>query len=56
MIFFRSPTFEKIVKGEGMPISKKPGEKGDLILRFNVTFPQYLSEQQKSIIKQVLKD
>ena len=30
-----SPVYEKRVKGEGFPITRKPGEKGDLLIRFN---------------------
>lgn len=49
-----SPGFTKLVKGEGMPISKAPGTKGDLILKFNVVFPRYLSAEQKQQLKQIL--
>lgn len=34
------PGAERIVKGEGMPISKRPGEKGDLRIKMSVEFPQ----------------
>ena len=34
------PGAERIVKGEGMPISKRPGEKGDLRIKLAVQFPK----------------
>ncbi|KAI9143830.1 hypothetical protein BKA69DRAFT_1059260 [Paraphysoderma sedebokerense] len=40
--------------GEGMPISKSPGRKGDLVIKCNVRFPSYLSPQQKQEVKRVL--
>eukprot|EP00696_Hemimastix_kukwesjijk_P015726 gnl/Hemi2/3955_TR1387_c0_g1_i1.p1 gnl/Hemi2/3955_TR1387_c0_g1~~gnl/Hemi2/3955_TR1387_c0_g1_i1.p1 ORF type:complete len:343 (+),score=98.10 gnl/Hemi2/3955_TR1387_c0_g1_i1:193-1221(+) len=43
-----SPGFLKVVAGEGMPISKQPGAKGDLIVKFNVQFPKHLSDNQKA--------
>jgi DnaJ-class molecular chaperone len=40
--------------GEGMPISKQPGQAGDLVVHFDVQFPGRLDEQQKRLIKQAL--
>lgn len=42
-----SPGYEKIVENEGMPILEKPAEKGNLIIRFNINFPQYLPKASK---------
>lgn len=47
-----TPDSMKVVPGEGMPISKKPGQRGDLIIKFNIEFPKYLSEKQKSLVKE----
>eukprot|EP00300_Choanocystis_sp_HF-7_P010787 c17154_g1_i3.p1 GENE.c17154_g1_i3~~c17154_g1_i3.p1 ORF type:complete len:370 (+),score=-31.74 c17154_g1_i3:39-1148(+) len=47
-----TPTYKKVVRGEGMPISKEPGKKGDLILTFNVGFPSSLTQRQKELISQ----
>jgi ribonuclease P protein component len=44
----------KIVKNEGMPISRQPGQRGDLIITFDVIFPKTLTPQQKQAIKQIL--
>lgn len=48
------PSYTKTVKGEGMPISKQPGQKGDLILDFHINFPRVLTEQQKAQIKNAM--
>ncbi|KAG9155130.1 hypothetical protein Leryth_011109 [Lithospermum erythrorhizon] len=49
-----SPTYEEVVKSEGMPISKEPGRKGNLRIRFNIKFPARLTSEQKIGIKQLL--
>ncbi|KAL3909007.1 MAG: hypothetical protein SGILL_008263 [Bacillariaceae sp.] len=42
----------KVIQNEGMPISKKPGEKGDLIITYFVQFPvDELSDEQKEHIR-----
>ena len=50
-----SPGHVKVIKGEGMPISKTPGAKGDLHLKFSVTFPSHLSEDKKRQLRTVLR-
>lgn len=49
-----SPGYQKVVKGEGMPISKEPGKKGDLVIKFNIIFPKYLSQDQKQKLRELL--
>jgi len=49
-----TPGSSRVIPGEGMPISKHPGKKGDLIVTFDVIFPQKLNEQQKNQIRQFL--
>ena len=49
-----SPESSRVIPNEGMPISKQPGKKGDLIVTFDVIFPQRLSEQQRDRIRQAL--
>ncbi|KAJ3098850.1 hypothetical protein HDU96_010925 [Phlyctochytrium bullatum] len=48
------PGDEMVVRGEGMPISKIPGRKGDLIIAFKVKFPNALNESQKTAVKRAL--
>jgi DnaJ-class molecular chaperone len=40
--------------GEGMPISKKPGARGDLLVRFHILFPKYLNGVKRTKIKELL--
>jgi len=43
------------VKGEGMPISKSPGQKGDLLVDIHINFPRRISPQNKKTIANLLK-
>lgn len=45
----------QVVKGEGMPISKSPGTRGDLRIHFDIEFPRNLTDQQKSQLRDILK-
>jgi len=49
-----SPFYEKVILGEGMPITKKEGTKGDLIVRFHILFPKYLNGDKRNQIKELL--
>ncbi|CAL5210837.1 unnamed protein product [Lathyrus oleraceus] len=49
-----SPSYEEVVKGEGMPIPKEPSKKGNLRIKFNVKFPSRLTSEQKTGIKRLL--
>ena len=49
-----SPYYEKKIIGEGMPISKNPGAKGDLVIRFHILFPKYLNGTKKLKIRELL--
>lgn len=49
-----SPFYEKTVVGEGMPNSKKPGTKGDLIVKFQILFPKYLNGFKRTKIRELL--
>lgn len=49
-----SPTYEEVVKGEGMPIPKEPSKKGNLKIKFNIKFPTRLTSEQKMGIKRLL--
>lgn len=49
-----SPSYEEVIKGEGMPIPKEPSKKGNLRVKFNVKFPSRLTSEQKTGIKRLL--
>lgn len=49
-----SPGYELIVAGEGMPIVKEPGNRGDLRIKFEVKFPTKLTEEQRAGLKRAL--
>lgn len=44
----------QVVKGEGMPITKQPGARGDLRIQFEVEYPRNLTDQQKSQLQDIL--
>ncbi|KAE9595571.1 hypothetical protein Lal_00030567 [Lupinus albus] len=49
------PGYELVVANEGMPISKEPGKKGNLRIKFDVMFPSRLTTQQKYELKKILE-
>jgi len=49
-----SAGYRKVVPGEGMPISKQSHTRGDLIIAFDIEFPQRLSQEQKTLLKEAL--
>ncbi|XP_068187218.1 dnaJ homolog subfamily B member 13 [Antennarius striatus] len=48
------PAYKKIVTGEGMPLSQDCSQRGDLIITFDIQFPENLSAEKKQLIKQAL--
>ncbi|CAH2051969.1 unnamed protein product, partial [Iphiclides podalirius] len=51
-----TPTYETVVEGEGLPLLACPGKaKGNLILRFQITFPSYLSKRCKKAFGDAFK-
>ncbi|XP_065860903.1 uncharacterized protein [Euphorbia lathyris] len=48
------PGHEIVISNEGMPISKEPHKKGNLRVKFDITFPSRLTAEQKSDLKRVL--
>lgn len=50
----RSPGHQMTISGEGMPLSKNPSIKGDLIVTFDVVFPRTLTSTQKQGLIKVL--
>eukprot|EP01130_Rhizamoeba_saxonica_P017895 TRINITY_DN87_c0_g1_i1.p1 TRINITY_DN87_c0_g1~~TRINITY_DN87_c0_g1_i1.p1 ORF type:complete len:344 (-),score=75.13 TRINITY_DN87_c0_g1_i1:47-1078(-) len=50
------PNYIHRIPGAGMPISKTPGQYGDLLIKFNVNYPSSLNSQQKSEIRNTLSN
>lgn len=50
------PTSTKRLQGYGLPIPKEQNKKGDLIVEFDVMFPDHLSQSGKDIIYDVLSN
>ncbi|XP_024031962.1 dnaJ homolog subfamily B member 1 isoform X2 [Morus notabilis] len=48
------PGAEKVVQNEGMPMSKEPGRKGNLRIKFDVRYPSRLTAEQKADLRRVL--
>ncbi len=48
------PGYEERFPGLGMPLSKKPGERGDFVVQVKVNFPTSLTAAQKAKIKEAL--
>ena len=49
-----NPTYEEVIPGEGMPITREPSKKGDLRIKFQIEFPTYLTADQKAGVQQFL--
>uniref|UniRef100_A0A8D0KWM9 DnaJ heat shock protein family (Hsp40) member B13 n=1 Tax=Strix occidentalis caurina TaxID=311401 RepID=A0A8D0KWM9_STROC len=49
-----SPQYCKMVPGEGMPLLQDPRRKGDLLIYFNIRFPQKLTPEKKKLLKNAL--
>ncbi len=48
------PDTVRTFPGQGMPISKHPGQRGDLIVKFDIEFPTQLPPKSKKVISDVL--
>ncbi|KAJ6321319.1 hypothetical protein OIU77_011419 [Salix suchowensis] len=48
------PGHEVLIPDEGMPVSKEPNKRGNLIIKFDITFPSRLTAEQKSNLRKTL--
>ncbi|GIX72075.1 dnaJ homolog subfamily B member 4 [Caerostris extrusa] len=48
------PNFVHRIKGLGLPLPKEPTKKGDLIVAFEIKFPEHLPDTTKEILREVL--
>ncbi len=49
-----NPSTEKRIAGEGLPYPKQPSKKGDIIVKFDIKFPETLSIQQREALNTYL--
>ncbi|KAI4366601.1 hypothetical protein MLD38_022461 [Melastoma candidum] len=49
------PGYQKVVVGQGMPISKEKGQRGNLKVVFLVEFPKELTDEQRKEVKCILQ-
>ena len=50
------PGYVKRYTGEGLPLPKAPSTRGDLIVKFDIEFPQHLSYDQRCLLSQCLPE
>uniref|UniRef100_A0A8C4ZD33 DnaJ heat shock protein family (Hsp40) member B1b n=1 Tax=Gadus morhua TaxID=8049 RepID=A0A8C4ZD33_GADMO len=48
------PGMKRRITGEGLPLAKSPGRRGDLVVEFEVKFPESLSASARGTISQVI--
>ncbi|OWM65343.1 dnaJ homolog subfamily B member 1-like [Punica granatum] len=54
LTYIVKPGDDMLVPGEGMPISREPGKKGNLKIKFDVKYPSRLTSEQKAELRRVL--
>ena len=51
-----TPDTVEVISGEGMPISKQPGARGDLQVNFDINFPKSLASNKVKSLENLLPD
>jgi DnaJ-class molecular chaperone len=49
------PTTEKRLTGDGLPNTKQPTNRGDIVVKFDIKFPDSLTKEQKETIASTLR-
>lgn len=49
-----NPSTEKRIAGEGLPYPKQNNKKGDIIVKFDIKFPDVLSQSQRDSLSHCL--
>jgi len=50
------PTTEKRLTGDGLPFAKQPTNHGDIIVKFDIKFPDTLTKEQKETLSHTLRN
>jgi DnaJ family protein B protein 4 len=48
------PGYSKVFPGRGMPIPERPGSYGDLIIKFDIQWPERINDSDRAEVKRVL--
>ncbi|XP_068697503.1 dnaJ protein homolog 1-like [Montipora foliosa] len=48
------PDFSSRIQGEGLPLPKNPSKKADLIVKYDIQFPEQVSSMQRDVLRDVL--
>ena len=48
------PTTVRRIQGEGLPFPKDPNRRGDLLVKFDIQFPDRISSSSKDVLFDVL--
>jgi len=49
-----TPTYTKVIRGKGMPSSKDPNVRGDLVVTFDIVYPQKVSAETRDQLRNIL--
>ena len=49
-----NPLTEKRIAGEGLPFPKQLAKKGDIVIKFEIKFPDSLNQSQRDMVSQYL--
>jgi len=49
------PTTEKRLTGHGLPLPRQPTSRGDIVVKFDIKFPDTLSKEQRDIIASTIR-
>lgn len=51
-----NPNYTHVIPGEGMPLSRNPLQKGNMLIKFTIRFPVDLNDAQKEQAKKMFEN